>query len=143
MKLIPTRRTDYGIRAMIHLAQQPDSALVKADEIADVVEVPRNFVPQVLQELQRAQLVLSRSGRTGGYGLGRPAEEISLLEIVEALEGPLSDAPCALSGGPCARQEICAIHDVWARARSDLSATLAGAKLATIARADQRRKRRR
>lgn len=138
MKLVPTRRTDYGIRAMIFLAQQDDGRLAKADEIAVVMGVPRTFVPQVLQDLQRARLVLSRAGRTGGYALSRPAPDISILDIVEALEGTLDDVECALRGGPCHWQEVCALHWVWSSARSALVTALRDASLAKVADDDRR-----
>lgn len=138
MKLVLRRRTDYGIRAMIHLAQRPD-LLVTADQIADVEAVPRNFVPQVLQELQRAGLVVSRAGRNGGYSLGREPQAISILDIIEALGGRYdADPECALRNGPCDAGQVCAMHAVWSDARSALEDTLRTANLAQVASDDQR-----
>lgn len=133
MKLVPTRRTDYAIRAMIHLAQQDPAGFAKADEIADAMDVPRSFVPQILQELQRARLVRSRPGRSGGYVLARLPEQISILEIVEALEGGFADVDCALRGGPCRWNDVCALHWVWSEARHALEAKLREATLAKVA----------
>lgn len=132
MKLVPTRRTDYGIRALLYLAEQPGGR-AKADEIAAAMEIPRGFLPQVLQELQRSRLVSSRPSRHGGYSLARPAEEISILDVVEALEGSLSEQECALRGGPCRWDDVCALHWVWSAAREALIAQLASATLAQVA----------
>jgi Rrf2 family protein len=135
VKLVPTRRTDYGIRALLYLAERPDGR-AKADDIAAAMEIPRGFLPQVLQELQRARLVTSRPSRHGGYALARPAEQISILEVVEALEGSFSEQECALRGGPCRWDDVCALHWVWSSAREALASTLAQATLRDVAEDD-------
>lgn len=137
MKLVLRRRTDYGIRAMIHLAQRPD-LLVKADQISDIEGVPRNFVPQVLQDLQRAGLVASRPGRNGGYALAKDAAAISILDIIEAMGGGQDAKPdCALRAGPCDADSLCAMHWVWSDARLALETKLQDANLARVAQDDE------
>lgn len=136
MKLVPTRRTDYGIRALIHLANAGEG-LAKAGDIGSAMEIPVGFLQQVLQELQRARLVTSRPGPNGGYALARPAEAITVREIVEALEGPFEAGECALRGGPCHWEEVCALHWVWSSARAALCEQLEQATLARVA-ADDR-----
>jgi Rrf2 family protein len=136
MKLVPTRRTDYGIRALIHLANA-DGQSVKAADIGEAMVIPVGFLQQVLQELQKAGLVTSRSGPAGGYALARPAGEITILAIVEGLEGPIVAAECALRGGPCHWDDVCALHGVWSSARTALADRLAEATLARVA-ADDR-----
>lgn len=133
VKLVPTRRCDYGIRALLYLARRSPDELAKADEIADEMDLPRTFVPQVLQDLQRGRLVRSRPGRHGGYALARPAEEISLLDIIETLEGRLDDVECSLRGGPCHWEDVCALHWVWSEARNALADKLREATLARVA----------
>jgi Rrf2 family protein len=137
VKLVPTRRTDYGIRAMIYLAGRDGDGLVKASEIADAMDIPMGFLHQVLQELQRARLVTSRPSRTGGYGLARDPKDISILQIIEALEGPVESEACALRGGPCHWEDVCALHWVWSAAQAALRDQLAAATLAQVA-ADDR-----
>ena len=132
MKLVPTRRTDYGIRALIFLARSP-GAHAKAGAIGADMEIPVGFLQQVLQELQRARLVTSRSGPTGGYALARPPEAITIREIVEALEGPIEPQECALRGGPCHWEEACALHWVWSSAQAALAERLEAATLAQVA----------
>ena len=136
MKLTPTNRTDYGIRALVYLANHGDG-YAKASEIGDAMDIPTGFLQQVLQELQRAHLVSSRSGPSGGYLLGRRAEDITILEIVETLEGPIHTSECALRGGPCHWDQVCAMHWVWSSARTALSDSLRAATLARVA-ADDR-----
>ena len=136
MKLTPTNRTDYGIRALVHLANH-DGARVKAADIGAAMDIPTGFLQQVLQELQRARLVSSRPGPSGGYQLARTPDEITILEIVETLEGPIETSECALRGGPCHWERVCALHWVWSSARAALSDSLRNATLARVA-ADDR-----
>jgi len=136
MKVVPTRRTDYAIRALIHLANA-EASPVPASAIGEAMEIPTGFLQQVLRELQQAGLVTSRPGPAGGYALSRPAAEITVLQIVEALEGPLRNAECALRGGPCHWDDVCALHWVWSSARDALCDELAGASLERVA-ADDR-----
>jgi Rrf2 family protein len=131
MKLVPTRRTDYGIRAMIHLANA-DGALAKAGDIGSAMDIPTGFLQQVLQELQRSQLVISRPGPNGGYALARDAASITIREIVEVLEGPFDAVECALRGGPCYWDDVCALHWVWSSARAALCEQLEAATLAQV-----------
>ena len=136
MKLVPTRRTDYAIRALIHLTNAPGSP-VAANAIGEAMDIPTGFLQQVLRELLVAGLVTSRPGPSGGYALARPAGEITVLQIVEAMEGPLRSAECALRGGPCHWDDVCALHWVWSSARDALCERLDEGTLARVA-ADDR-----
>lgn len=136
MKIVATRRSDYGIRASIALASRAPEWL-KAGEIAKEMSIPRGFLHQVLQGLQRAGLVESRAGRAGGYALARPPADIMVLEVIEALEGALDTGECALRGGPCRWDEVCAIHEVWFQGQSLFRQALASASLAQVAGIDQ------
>lgn len=131
MKLVATRRTDYGIRALLYLAREPD-ARVKAAEISRAMDIPQGFLHQVLQELQRARLVESRPSRHGGYRLAVAPDEVSVLDVVEALEGPLEAGECALRGGPCRPGDACALHGVWSGAHEALRRELGAATLAGL-----------
>ena len=136
MKFVPTRRTDYAIRALLFLAAR-ESARSKASEIAEAMDIPKGFLHRVLQELQRAGFLSSRPGRSGGYSLLRRAKDITLLEIVESLEGPLTGGECVLRGGPCHWEEQCAVHPVWSAAGKAFAAELERATLAEISDADR------
>jgi len=136
MKLVPTRRTDYAIRALIVLTNA-EAPLVPANAIGEAMDIPTGFLQQVLRELNQAGLVTSRPGPSGGFALARSAEDITVLQIVETLEGPLRTSQCALRGGPCHWDEVCALHWVWSSARDALCAELDTATLAQVA-ADDR-----
>ncbi|HEY5385427.1 MAG TPA: Rrf2 family transcriptional regulator [Acidimicrobiales bacterium] len=136
MKLVPTNRTDYGLRALIYLANA-GSQWTKAAEIGSAMVIPVGFLQIVLQDLQRSGLVVSRSGPKGGYALGRPPGSITVCEVVESLEGPLDAGECALRGGPCHWDDVCALHKVWSSAREALRERLQSATLADVAAQDK------
>lgn len=132
MKIVPTRRTDYGVRALINLAQNHPGGQA-APSISKDMEIPVGFLRQVLQELGRAGLVTSQPGRTGGYALAKDPKDITLYDIIEALEGSTEEPVCALDGGPCHWDRACAIHWVWLAAREAFTSKLRSATLAQIA----------
>ncbi len=135
MKIVPTRRTDYGVRALINLAQNyPEGQAAPA--ISKDMDIPVGFLRQVLQELGRGGLVTSQPGRTGGYALAKEPESVTLAEIIEALEGKNEEPACALDGGPCHWDRACAIHWVWMAAKEAFAEKLESATLAQIAEDD-------
>ncbi len=136
MKLVPTNRTDYGLRALIYLSNAPNQ-WTKAAEIGGAMVIPVGFLQMVLQDLQRSKFVTSRSGPRGGYALARPPESITVCEVVESLEGPLDAGECALRGGPCHWDDVCALHNVWSSAREALRERLQSATVAEVAAEDK------
>lgn len=137
MQLELGRRADYAIRAVVDLARHHGGdGRVKAREIADDMAIPRNFVPQILAELVRAGVVESVAGRSGGYRLRRPPAEISLLEVVVAVDGDITSRECVLRGGPCRWDDVCAVHVPWSRAQEALRDQLARTSFQEIAEID-------
>ncbi len=136
MKLSPTRKTDYGIRALLYLAQTLDRS-VKAEEVGTEMDIPTSFLRQVLQDLQRVGMVSSRSGPNGGYLLSKDPEHISILEIVEVLEGSPYIKECALRGGPCRWEQVCALHWIWGSAQQALIERLEKATLLDLVQEDK------
>ena len=95
MGLRITSAADYAIRAMIHLACLPDGGQALRDDIAQAENIPSSFMAKILRSLVRAQLLRSSRGVNGGFALARAGSEINLLEIVEAVEGPLHLTMCS------------------------------------------------
>ncbi len=133
MRLELTRRGDYAVRAMLSLAR-PDARQLTAATLAEATGIPAGYVPQVMGDLVRAGLVANRRGRTGGYRLARLPAEVSLLDIVEAVEGDGRRRTCVLRGGPCRRDGACDVHDAFFRAQEAVFGTLAGVSLADVTR---------
>ena len=133
MRLELTRRGDYGVRAMLTLAR-PGAGQMTAAALAEATAIPSSYVPQVMGDLVRAGLVANRRGRTGGYALAEPPAAITLLAVVEAVEGDGRRRTCVLRGGPCRRDGACDVHDVFYQAQEAVFGTLAGVTLADVAR---------
>ncbi len=128
MRLELTRRADYGIRATIALAQAGNERR-SVRRVAAEQRIPPAFLSRVMADLTRAGIVEATTGRSGGYRLARSAARISLLDVVEAVEGDVRRRTCVLRGGACRLNGVCTVHPVFAAAQDDLLATLARAKL--------------
>jgi Rrf2 family protein len=129
-----TRAADYAVRVMIQLASLPPSTRVQRNQLAESTGVPESFMSKVLQALVRARLISSRRGLDGGFELMVSAEDVSLLNVVEAMEGPIQLNFCLGTGENCERQKTCAAHFVWAEAQAAMVAVLEKAKIANLAR---------
>jgi Rrf2 family protein len=138
MKVSLGKKGDYAVRAAVFLGRLPAGERRKAREIASAMDVPEHYLPQIMGLLIRGGLVTSVAGPDGGYELARPADEISMLEIVEAAEGPLKSERCVLRGGPCHWDDACAVHPFWFAAQEAMSESLKGSRLSEIVRSDER-----
>lgn len=126
-------KVDYGTRALLTLAAAPPGANVKADDLAASQDLPVRFVENILGELRRDGLVASHRGAEGGYRLARPATEITVANVIRALEGPLADVrglrpEDAHYAGPAEH-----LRDVWVATRAALRMVLENVTLADIA----------
>jgi Rrf2 family transcriptional regulator, iron-sulfur cluster assembly transcription factor len=130
MRLELGRRADYAIRAAVDLARHVDAgSRRKAHLIADEMDIPPSFVPQVLAALVRAGIAESHSGRGGGYRLSSSPAEVSLLQVIQAATGELASETCVLRGGPCDGATMCAVHVPWLQAQQALLDALDGTTL--------------
>ena len=99
---------------------------MKRSELADAVGTTPDFLARIMAPLVRAGWVSSEPGRAGGYEVVVDISSVSVLELIERMEGTPDDSTCVLKGGPCDAAERCALHDPWTRARDALLAELAG-----------------
>jgi Rrf2 family protein len=100
-----SKRTDYGLMAIRHLALLPSGACRSAREIASEHRIPPALMAKLLQRLARKGLVASQHGTRGGYHIARPAGSISLREVIEAIEGPMAVVECLDPCAPCCPQD--------------------------------------
>jgi Rrf2 family protein len=128
-----TRTTDYGIRVLTHLAMLPPGTRLTASELAATSHASDTFVAKILQRLVASRLVVSRRGFDGGFELGRAPREISVLDIVTALEGPLCLNTCLPGGAGCEETATCATRELWARAQAALASVLGAETLERLA----------
>jgi Rrf2 family protein len=104
-----SKKADYGLIAMKHLAMH-SSESISAREIAAEYRIPAELLAKVLQKLARKGLLISQHGINGGYVLGRDPARISIVDVLEALEGPISITPCE-RGDDCQQLQMCSVRD--------------------------------
>jgi Rrf2 family protein len=130
MRLEITRRSDLATRALIELARQ--GRRVKSAELAGAIGTTPGFLSQAMTPLAARGWVRSDPGPTGGYLLSVDLAEVSVLEVIEAIEGPSDVGRCVLEDRPCGTAGPCALHQPWQRARTQLLDELSSASLASL-----------
>lgn len=132
MRLELTKRADYAIRTVLALARATDSELLSVRRVAAEQRVPERFLSHVMGDLVRGGLVEGTVGRIGGYRLAKPSTEISLLDVVEAVEGDSQRRVCILRGGPCLLKGVCDVHAAFAAAQDDVLRRLEATTVAAV-----------
>jgi Rrf2 family protein len=123
---------DYALRAALHLACHAEEGRQKSRHIAVSMGIPPNYLPQILGALIRHGLVTSTAGPQGGYALARAPKDISLLEVIEAAEGPIRSAVCPVRGTPCDPLNACMVHNAWRASQEALVAQLSAETLGQV-----------
>jgi Rrf2 family protein len=139
MDLRLSRRGDYAVRAALLLAGSGSEAgnpYLKIREIAAAMDIPLSYTPQVLKLLATAGIAEAKAGREGGYRLSVPPGDVTLLQVVEAAEGPFDLGRCILRGGPCHWDDACAVHAAWFAVVQACRDEMARTSLADLATAD-------
>jgi Rrf2 family protein len=129
-------KADYAVRAALELAASPNGEPIKGEQLAEAQDIPLQFLEHILLELKHARLVRAKRGARGGYWLARPAERITLADVIRAVEGPLANiqdsAPEATHyPGPAEH-----LRDVWIAVRANLRAVLEEITLAELTAGD-------
>lgn len=124
-----TKKGKYGLKAMVHLAQAEPGRPVPVLDISEKQRIPKKFLDSILCELRNAGFVQSRMGKGGGYSLARPACDITVGELVRAIDGPLAPVPCASKTryrrcDDCSDENTCAVRRIMQRAQEALSNVL-------------------
>ena len=119
-----TRGADYGARGIVRLARMSGGAVVLVSEIAAAEGLPESYLAKIFQDLAKEGIVRSHRGAKGGFSLARPADQITLKQVIEAIEGPISLNRCLTPCEGCERTETCAIYPVLSKAQENLLATL-------------------
>jgi Rrf2 family protein len=135
--LVITRATEYAIRTIIYLAKHPKGEIVLKKDICRTQDVTPAFLTKILQPLIKAGIVSSQRGVGGGFLLNKGAEAITLLDILEAEEGPLSLNHCLTEKGLCQREALCSAHRVWSEAQQSMVDVLQRHNVAELIRQEQ------
>lgn len=129
-----TAKSEYGLLAMIDLACRCGDGPVSAREISERQAIPGKFLEQLFVSLRKAGLVTAARGARGGFVLSRPPEDVTVLDVVEALEGPLVSTVCdSERAAACGRGDACAASRVWSAATDALRDVFESQNLAALA----------
>ncbi len=132
-----TRQADYAVRAVLYLSERGQAARIPTAEIGREQHIPVTFLAKIVAQLSAAGILRSKRGAHGGVALGRPADEISLLEIVEAIDGPLLLNECVADPTSCPLGERCPVQSVWCQAQAELVERLGRTTFSQLARHHQ------
>ena len=114
-----TRQADYAVRAVLHLSRSGDERIATST-IAEVQHIPPSFLAKIISQLSIAGLLHTSRGARGGVTLARNAKDITLLEVVEAIDGPIQLNECVQGEGVCSFEDNCPIRSVWCDAQDEL-----------------------
>lgn len=128
-----TREGDYGVRSVLYLARQPFKKVSFVNEISDEYNIPRSFLAKILQKLVKAKLVRSYRGVKGGFSLAKSAREISMMDVLEAIEGKLYLNLCVKDKKQCDFSKQCPVNSVWMMAQSKVAEVLKKANFEDLA----------
>ena len=126
-------KAEYGVRAMIQLAAAEPGIVVKTDDLAHAQGIPAQFLVDILSDLRADRLVRSHRGREGGYELARPAEQISIADVLRCIDGPLASVRDIGLGDLPYSGPTTALTDVWRALRASMRAVLETTTLADVA----------
>jgi Rrf2 family protein len=119
-----TKKADYGLMAMKHLAEHADHGACSAKDVADAYGIPSEALAKILQRLVKAGLLNSQHGTNGGYTLSRDASKISAFEVIRAIDGPLFITSCVTVRGECDQTDRCTIREPLRRVNENIEQVL-------------------
>jgi Rrf2 family protein len=128
-----SKKADYALLAMRHLAAHVDQGALSARELAEAYDIPPELLAKVLQKLVRAHLLDSHQGIRGGYALSRPAPSISVVDVIQAVDGPLTVTACSDVDHSCDQYAKCNIRDPLWRLKDRIAAALGATSVAELA----------
>lgn len=117
------RETDYAIRCVLYLCGAGDKP-VAVGEISDAMGIKKTFTAKILQKLVKSGLITSRKGSGGGFTIAKDPQRITLLDVIEAVEGALALNICVIDKKNCERSSFCPVHPVWFEIKSVLAESL-------------------
>jgi len=128
-----SKKADYALMAMKHLAEKGGAPSTSAREIAEQYDIPIELMAKVLQRLVRTRLLISTQGTRGGYTLSRPAASISVADVIQAIEGPFTVTACSTDNNDCEQYGKCSIRDPLWQIRERIVAALGTVTIAEMA----------
>ena len=127
-----TAKSKYAVRALVELARRSSGIPVPLLSLAEARGISPQFLEQLFSTLRRAGILQSQRGVYGGFSFNRPPEQITVLDVVEALDGPIEPAVCTTSEA-CERRPVCSVSDVWMQAKLAVEQVLTGVSIKELA----------
>jgi Rrf2 family protein len=127
-----TRQTDYAIRAVLYLAKHGSSQRVATSTVAREMKIPASFLAKIISQLSIAGLLHTSRGARGGVSLAREPKDITVLDVVEAIDGPILLNECVAEPGTCSFEEDCPLHPIWHEAQEQLVQRLRNTNFASL-----------
>jgi len=127
-----TKKADYGLMAMKHLAEHSHGSACSAKDVADSYGIPQEALAKILQRLAKAGLLISQHGTNGGYTLARSPETISAFEVIRAIDGPLFITSCITVRGECGQSDRCTIREPLRRVNDSIEQVLKSISIAEM-----------
>lgn len=128
-----SRAAEYAVRGLLYLSARPEGDTADVAEMAKARDVPQAYLSKLMQRLVKKGFVRSFRGVDGGFMLAKGADEITLLDVVESIEGPIHLNECLIHKGYCPMDEVCPVHDVWKKAQKKFVGHLKETTLADLA----------
>ncbi|MCX6039260.1 MAG: Rrf2 family transcriptional regulator [Chloroflexi bacterium] len=128
-----TRQADYAIRAVRYLAKHDSSQRIATSTVAREMKIPASFLAKIISQLSIAGLLHTSRGARGGVNLAREAKKISILDVVEAIDGPILLNECVGNPGICAFSDDCLVHPIWVEVQETLVKRLRETKFDQLA----------
>jgi len=125
-----SRKSDYALRAVMHFASLPKGQLASIGAVAKAQAIPREFLAKILKDLTWAGILISYQGVTGGYKLAKAPKDVSFLQVIEAMDGPLTLNLCVEGDKCCDHYKNCRMRDFWIKEQDYLKKTLSRANFA-------------
>lgn len=137
MELI-RRKTDYALRCLVHMAEAGQGTIVSVHTLAQAEDVPEDLLQKIMQALAAAQMVVPHRGRSGGFSLGRTADQLNVLDVLETLQGPFAINRCFLGDGKCRHQQVCWLRNKLRSIQSEMVSFFQGVTIAELLREDSK-----
>lgn len=134
MSIFFSRQCEYAIQGVLYLALKPQGEMTSIKELTKRLDIPYHFLAKILQRLAATGLLTSAKGPTGGFALGKPAKDITLFDIVEAIDGSDFTDKCVLGFPECSGKNPCSVHSTWGRMRDEIYQMLVSKNIAEMAR---------
>lgn len=133
MSIIFSRQCEYAIQGVLYLALKPEGEMTSIKELTKRLDIPYHFLGKILQRLAQKGLLASLKGPTGGFALGKSPKDITLFDVVDAVDGSDFTRNCVMGFAECSGRNPCSVHSTWGKMRDEIYQMLVSKNIAEMA----------